>query len=241
MNVICETILPRNVPCFAQACELKDAQEKPEGDWDSLVSYQSTPDRVVWLMNGTAVAAQAFRYFEKTIVRLYRKDRPLAKNGLTLEEQTDFIRSFYRTVTLAILLEDSLPGELMSSWSHLEFEQVRDMISWIGRYAPYGLVESLGLSFGYQDSAQILTGAAHVERWKKLKSFMLYLGKDLYSLINVGTATLPKARYPVFPCILHNRCQDGYKFSSTTRLEELFILFLERGSLYNAAYKLSGV
>ena len=237
MDGICETILARNVPCFAQACELKEAQEKSE----SVLSYQSTSDRVKWLMDGAAIAARALRYFEKTLVRLYKKDRLLAENGLTLEEKTDFIRSFYRTVTLAILLEDSLPGELMSSWSHLDFEQVRDVIHWMGRYAPYGLVESLGLSFGYQDAAQILFGTGHVERWKKLKSFMLYLGKDLYSLINVGTTTLPKSRYPEFPCILHNRCQDGCKFSSTTRLKELFILLLKRGSLYHTAYKLSGV
>ena len=241
MDAICETILPRNVPCFAQACELKDAQEKPGGHSDSVFSYQSTSDRVKWLMDGAAIAAQALRYFEKTLVRLYKKDRPLAEIGLTLEEKTDFIRSFYRTVTLAILLEDSLDGELMSSWSHLDFEQVRDVIHWIGRYAPYGLVESLGLSFGYQDSAKILTGTAHVERWKKLKIFMLYLGKDLYSLVNMNRATLPKSRYPEFPCILHNRCQDTCKVSSTTRLKELFILFVKRGSLYNTAYRLSGV
>ena len=240
MYLICETILPRNVPCFEQACELKDAQEKAEGEWHSVFSHQSTIDRVKWLMNGAAIAAQALRYFEKALVRLYRKDKALAEIGLTLEEQTDFIRSFYRTVTLAVLVEDSLPGELMSSWSHLDFEQVRDVIHWAWRYAPYGLMESLGSSFSCQKSAQTLTGTTHVERWKKLNNFMLYLGKDLYSLVNVKTATLPRLRYPEFPSMLHNRCQDTCKVSRTTPLEELFIL-LRRRSLYNTAYKLSGV
>ena len=240
-DAICETILPRNVPCFAQACGLKDAQEKHQGDLRSVFSYQSTSDRVRWLMNGAAIAAQALRYFEKTLVRLYRKNRPLAENGLTLEEQTDFIRSFYRAVTLAILFEDSLPGELMLSWSHLDFEQVRDVIHWIARYAPHGLIENLGLSIGYQKSARTLTSTAHFDIWKKLKCLMLYLGKDLYSLIKVDTATQPRLRYSEYPWILHNRCQDTRKVSNTTRLEELFILLQRRGSLYNTAYKLSGV
>ena len=143
MDAICETILPRNVPCFAQACELKDAQEKAEGDWHSVFSYQSTSDRVKRLLNGAAIAAVALRYFEKTVLRLCGKSRPLVGIGLTLKKQTDFIRSFYRSVTLATLLEDSLRGELMSSWSHLDFEQVRDVVHWIGRYAPYGLMERL--------------------------------------------------------------------------------------------------
>ena len=144
MDAICETILPRNVPCFTQACELEDAQEKAEGDWHSVLSYQSTSDRVKRLLNGAAIAAQALRYFEKTLDRLYGKGTPLAEIGKTIKEKADFIRSFYRTVTLAILSGDSLRGELMSSWSHLDFEQVRDVVHWIERYAPYGLMESLG-------------------------------------------------------------------------------------------------
>ena len=241
MDVICENILPRNVPCFAQACELKDAQEKAKGDWHSVFKDQSTSDRVKWLMKGAAVAAQALRYFEKAIVRLYRKDRALAEIGLTLEEQTDFIRSFYRTVTLLILFEDALPGELMSSWSHLDFEQVRDVVHWTGRYAPYGIMESFGLSFRCQEFAQTLTATTRFERWKKLNSFMYYLGKNLYSLVNGNTPPLPRLRYPEFPSILHSRSEDLRKVSSTTRLKELFILSLTRGSQYNTAYKLSGV
>lgn len=241
MNAICETILQRNVPCFAQACELKDAQEKAEGDCHSVFSHQSTSDRVKWLLNGAAIAAQALRYFESTLLGLYGKDRPLAGNALTLEERTDFIRSFYRTVTLAILLEDSMPGQWMSSWSHLEFEQVRDVIDWIGRYASDRLKGSLGLSLGYQESAQSLTGQTRIERWRKLNWSLLYLGEDLYSLVNVDTAKLPELLYPEFPYILHNRCQDTCEVRSTIRLEELFILLQRRGSLYNRAYKLSGV
>ena len=241
MDAICETILPRTVPCFAQACELKDAQEEAEGDWHSVFSYQSTSDRVKWLLNWAAIAAQALRYFENTLLHLYGKDRPLAGNGLTLEERTDFIRSFYRTVTLATLLEDSLPGQLMSSWSHLDFEQVRDVIDWIGRYTSDRLKQSLGVSLDYQESAPTPTGKTRIEKWKKLNWSMLHLGEDLYSLINVDTTTLTVLLYPEFPFILHNRCQDTCEVSSTTRLEELFILLLKNGSLYNTVYKLSGV
>ena len=241
MNAICETILQRNVPCFAQACELKDAQEKDEGDCHSVFSHQSTSDRVKWLLNGAAIAAQALRYFESTLFGLYGKDRPLAGNALTLEERTDFIRSFYRAVTLAILLKDSIPGQLMSSWSHLDFEQVRDVIDWIGRYASDSPKGSLGLSLGYQESAQSLTGQTRIERWRKLNWSLLYLGVDLYSLVNVDTAKLAELLYPEFPYILHKRCQDTCKVSSTTRLEELFILLQRRGSLDNRAYKLSDV
>lgn len=46
IDIICNAILARTVPCFAQTRGLIDAQEQAEGGEDLVFGYQSAVDRV---------------------------------------------------------------------------------------------------------------------------------------------------------------------------------------------------
>lgn len=46
IDIICNAILARTVPCFAQTRGLIDAQEQAEGDEYLVFGYQSAIDRV---------------------------------------------------------------------------------------------------------------------------------------------------------------------------------------------------
>ena len=123
------------MPCFAQAQELIDAQEKAEGDEHSVIDYQSAVDRVQWILNGADTAAKALVFFESNIFTesdiFISNPPPVERKTMTLVEPTEFVQAYYRATTLAVLGKDSIPLRLLSSWDMLDCEQVWVVNAWL--------------------------------------------------------------------------------------------------------------
>ena len=156
MNIdsICEAVLARTVPCYAQARELIEAQEKAEGDEYSVIGYQSAIDRAKWMFKDADIAAYAVDVFQEMIFR-----------KMTRADQKDFIRAYYRATTLATLGEEPQSCPLLLSWNMLDFEQVNDVMKWLGCYCVPSHLRRINVRFDG-------------EVWRRTHTSMIYIRRD---------------------------------------------------------------
>ena len=223
MNVdsICEAILPRVIDCFEQARELLTAQERPRGEKDSVLCFQSAIDRVRWMLKRADIAAEAAAAYLKhgTMCRGETYTLPVEREMSMRADRTDFIRAHYRATTLATLEQEQLPSQILSSWSMLDIEHVVEVMEW--------------LIFGCFTFCDGRLQEASQENWLKLFDSMLCLRSDLHGLIiKPGESTSMEEQ-------VRAHCQDPYMFDKVARLADLLPLVREKGTWYNNGYTLS--
>ena len=240
IDVICDAILPRTVPCYAQARELMEAQEKVAGNEHPLLGCQSAVGRAQWMLKGADKAASAIADFESDI-RLsnwYESER----ESVTLAERTDFIRAFYRAAKLATLGEDSLPTRLLSSWSMLDLAQVWDVVAWLVDSAfinAYKHGFDSGLAWQPPDRSHPVTvGVEKGESWANTCTSLTELSRDLYELkFELGQGSIREVF--LSPFIVRVRYSDEQETNRGAPLADLLKLASEKGTRYNVTYKLS--
>ena len=240
IDVICDAILPRTVPCYAQARELMEAQEKVAGNEHPVLGCQSAVDRAQWMLKGANTAASAFADFKSDIClsNWYESER----ESVTLAERTDFIRAFYRGAKLATLGEDSLPTRLLSSWSTLDLAQVRDVMAWLVDSAfnnayEYGF--DSGLAWQPPDRSHPFTvGVEKGESWANTCTSLTGLFRDLYELTSEPDQGSTSEVFH-FPSIVRVRYPDEHETNRGAPLADLLKLASEKGTRYNFTYKLS--
>ncbi len=194
---ICEAILPRTVPYYAQARELIEAQEKAEGDEHSVFGYQSAVDRAKWMFEDADTAAKVLDHFEQWVC-----------GKLSWAEQQDFIRAYYRATTLAILGEEPLSCQLLLSWTTLDFGQVKDVTEWLGIHCNDLQLRRLNLRVCR-------------EVWAKFHRSMVYTRWDLNGVTSWLEQYTDTGR--LFPFILHPPFRE-YKSNRGPRLADLLPL-----------------
>lgn len=241
-DVICDTILARTVPCYAQARELMEAQKKAAGNEHPVLGCQSAVDRAQWMLKGADTAASAFANFESDVCISEWYEPPLERDSLTLAGRTDFIRAFYRAAKLATLGEDSLPIRLLSSWNMLHLEQVRDVMAWLvdwyfNNADEYGF--DSGLEWQPPDRPYPITvGVEKDESWANTCTSLTELSRDLYELTSKPyQASISEASF--FPSIVRVRYPDEYETNTGAPLADLLKLAREKGTRYNVTYTLS--
>ena len=181
MNIdgICEAVVARCVPGYAQAKEVIEAQEKTEGDEHSGFGYKSAVDRAKWIFKDADIAAKALHYFEQWLFDSWTNRRLSVKKAkLTLTEQKHFIRAYYRATILATLSEELLSCQLLLSWNMLDFEQVKDVMQWLGFYCFDSQLRSLDTRFH------------GIEYWRRMHFSMILVGlqQGYTSYIEAGPA-----------------------------------------------------
>lgn len=94
VDTICNAVLKRTVPCFAQACELVDAEKKGGGHEHSILGYQSAVGRVQRMLQGADSAASAVAYLDKCNSNFWAKKGRLAEKPImTPAEKTDLLQA----------------------------------------------------------------------------------------------------------------------------------------------------
>lgn len=170
IDVICNAILERTVPCFAQARELVETQEKAEGDEHVVFGYQSAIDRVQWMLKEADTAAKVFVHFQSDAYVIFSAyDRALVKQK-TL--RIDFIKAYYRATTLATLGTDSIPLRLLLSWDALDCERVWDVNTWLLDFYGPSLLKELGVWMEWNDRNPIPTGKTNSESLAEISKFL---------------------------------------------------------------------
>lgn len=154
---------------------------------------------------------------------------------LTLAERIDFVRAYYRAMTLVTLM-GPLPSQMLLSWSTLDFKQVKDVMMWLGLYCSEEIQRDMGVWLDYQVSGQNIAGIISGEKWKSVYSSLIELGFDLQEITaDVETDTLA----PYFPFLVRDRYQDQYKSNRGARLADLLPLVRERNARRSVGYELS--
>lgn len=239
IDTICDAILPRVVPCFAQARELIDAQEKAEGDEHFIFGYQFAVGRAQWMLKRADVAAKALKYFQNDFPSRNKEGFLMGKNSLTSADRTDFFQAYYRAMTMAILGQDSLPSQLLSSWDMLDFEQVKDVTDWMSYYCNYDKILDPGIRFDNGNFYQDPGDTPWLDYFDLLSIPINGLLKDLYKLgYKLDEQTTPEMDRP-FPFLFPEFDQDKRKCDRGARLADLFPLIREKGAHYNVRYTLS--
>lgn len=238
-NAICEAVLPRAVPCYEQIQELLAARERAERDEHFIFGFQSALDRAKWILKETDTAAKALDCFQKKICKLWAGNWfPVEQAVLTPAERTDFIRAFYRSMTLATLREEPLPSRMLSTWNILDFKQVRDVMRFLVLFCSYDQQLDLGVCSDYNYSHQNIADIMSGERWKAVYSSLIYLGLDLDFLTSEPKDD-PDMVAPYFPSLVRDHYQYQYKSTRGARLADLLPLVREKGARYGGSYELS--
>lgn len=167
IDVICNAILARTVPCYAQARELIDAQEQAEGDEHLCFGYQSAIDRVQWMLKEADTAAKAYVYFGNIEVGFSaHRETPVE------ELRMEFIKAYYRATTLATLGKDSVPLRLLLSWDLLDCARVWEVNYWLLEYCDASRQRELGVwceDFYHKSTP---TGITSMESWAEIADFL---------------------------------------------------------------------
>lgn len=241
IDFISNTILARTVPCYDQARELIDAQEKVEGDEHSIFGYHLPIDRVQWMLKEADIVAKAFVYFESDVRVKISKFSFSAYDQAPVERKTlktDFHKAYYRATTLATLGRDSIPLRLLLSWDLLDCEWVWDVNIWLLDFG--GAVRWQELGIWYEDDYRnpIPIGITSSESWVEIFTFLRPLTLALYN-VTLKPDQEPGNERPFYP----SRARSLYPVESATNrgalLADLLPLVCEKDTRFRVGHKLS--
>lgn len=239
-HAICDAILAHTVPCFAQAQEFIDAQEKAEGDKQPDFGHWSPVERAQRMLKWADTAAKACSYFEIEVFNYWAlTECPAERKTLTLAERTDFIRAYYRATTFATLLgKDSISDDLMSSWDMVEFGQLREVITFVVHCCEYTRRQELSTCFEVDHSKPWPVGLISNISWMSLANNTDMMIRVLYrhtSEAERGSKTGTRH----FPFIIRRRCPEEYTPNRGARLADVYKGMTERErQLFSPCFKL---
>lgn len=266
-RVICDAILTRTIPCFTQAQDFINAQEKAESDKQPDFSHVSPFERARWrqesvrekaegdkqpgfghwspveraqrMIKWADTTAKACSYFEDEAFGLWAlSECPAERKKLTLAERTDFARAYYRATTYATLGKDFISDELMSSWDMIELGQLRDVIRFVLCHCNRDLKQELGVSFADCSSKPWPVGLTSHISWMYLDGFTTLLETVLYRHTSKAEQDT-KTDFKHFPSILRGRYPEEYKPNRGARLADVYkSMTRKERRLFSPRYKI---
>lgn len=204
---ISKTLLSRAIDCFDQAKDLVEAQSRvAENKKPSDPTEVAIGRAKLFFANATTARFAYYSYKHWAFCR-----RLLDSHKITTAERTSFFKAWYRAITIATIGNDFQPllYKVLTSMDLLQFLQMIEVTSWLGRPKPHKAPKEL-LPY------IILTRGQRIS----LYSLQYYLCAGTFD-----HRTCQRIPFHLHTYILHDHCPENIYSGMEIGLEQRFSRF----------------